>query len=114
MTLLYLMIIFLVICFNVYYDYMLSIARLSLYSSIESYSAHLMVPWVSGKQCVNVVFIQRLPAAASYMPGSVVVRGSDMPVESFGIHPPYVGLVGRYYYDCLVSFLIFLSNVHSV
>ena len=60
------------------------------------------------------VFIQRFPATAPYIPGRVVDRGSDSPVESFVVHPPSVGLVGRYYPDYLVSFLIFLSNVHSV
>jgi hypothetical protein len=41
MTLLYSFIIFLVICFHVYYDYISSLVSLFLHSSMESYSAHL-------------------------------------------------------------------------
>ena len=114
MTLIYSMIIFIVIWFNVYYDYMLSIARLSLYSSMESYSAHLMISWVSGKHSVSMVFIPCFPAIAPYILGHVVDHGCDTPIESFGVHSPSVGLVELYYYGRLALFLIFLSNVHHV
>ena len=114
MTLIYSMIIFLVIWFNVYYDYMLSIARLSLYSSMDSYSAHLMICWVSGKPSVGMVPIPYFPAFAPYIPGRVVDRGSDTLIESFVVHPPSIGLVELYYSGRLALFLIFLSNVHHV
>ena len=92
MTLIYFMIIFLVIWFNVYYDYMLSIARLSLYSSMDSYSAHLMISWVSGKPSVGMVPISYFSAFASYIPSRVVDRGSDTLIESFVVHLPSVGI----------------------
>jgi hypothetical protein len=114
MTLYYLIIIFLVICLHVYYDYISSLVSLSLYSSMESYSAHVDGHYMGDKQCVNVVFIQRLSAIAPYIPGSVVDRGCDHAIESFVVHPPSIGLVELYYYGRLVSFLIFLSNVHHV
>ena len=108
------MTIFIVIWFNVYYDYMLSIVRLSLYSSMESYSAHSMVPWVSGKHSVSMVLIPCFPAIAPYIPGHMVDRGCDTPIESFGVHSLSVGPVELYYYGRLALFLIFLSNVHHV
>ena len=114
MTLLYSIIIFLVIYFHVYYDYIFSLVSLSLYSSMESYSAHVDDHCMGDKQCVNVVFIQRLSAIAPYIPGSVVDRGCDHAIESFIFHPPNVGLVELYYYGRLAMFLIFLSNVHHV
>ena len=69
MTLIYLIIIFIVILFSACYDYMLSIARLSLYSSMESYSARLMISWVSGKHSVSVVLISCFPTITPYIPG---------------------------------------------
>jgi hypothetical protein len=54
MTLLYL-IMFSIIVYLVYFDYMLSIVRLELHSNIGSYSACSLVPWVSGQYCVGVV-----------------------------------------------------------
>ena len=52
---------FLVNTFIVYYDYILSIARLSLCSSISLYSACSGVHGVSGRHCVSVVLIRCLP-----------------------------------------------------
>jgi hypothetical protein len=51
MTLLYL-IMFSIILFLVYFDYMLVIVRSELYLSIGSYSACSLISWVSGKHCV--------------------------------------------------------------
>ena len=87
---------FLVIMFIVYFDYMLSIARLSLYlySSISSYSAHSDVLGVSGRHCVSMVRIRCLPTDAPYILGNVVDRGCDTPVESFVVHSPNIGQVG--------------------
>ena len=114
MTLIYSMIIFIVIWFNVYYDYMLSIVRLSLYSSMESYSAHSMVPWVSGKHSVSMVLIPCFPMITPYILGHVVDRGCDTPIETSIAHSPNVGLVELYYSGRQALFLIFLSNIHHV
>jgi hypothetical protein len=82
------MIIFDIICFGVYYDYMFSIV-LPLYSCMESYSPHLdhLLTWVNGKYNVSVVLILYLSAIAPYMSGRVVDRGGDSTIESFAIHP---------------------------
>ena len=81
---------------------------------MESYSAHLMTSWVSGKHIISMVLIFCFPAIAPYIPGHVVDRGGDTPIESFGVRSPNIGLVELYYYGRLAMFLIFLSNVHYV
>ena len=86
LTLFLILLIFLVIMFIVYFDYMLSIARLSLYSSISSCSARSNVHGVSGRHCVSMVLIHCLPADAPYIPDHVVDHGCDTPVESFIVH----------------------------
>ena len=63
---------FLVIMFIVYFDYMLSIARLSLCSSISLYSACSGVHGVSGKHFVRMVLIRCLPVDAPYILGHMV------------------------------------------
>jgi hypothetical protein len=90
MTLLYLL-MFSIILFLVYFDYMLGIVRLDLYSSIGSYSAYLLISWVSGKHCAGVVPIPYLPVIVPYIPDRVVDRGSDSPVESSVVHLPSIG-----------------------
>jgi hypothetical protein len=90
MTLLYL-IMFLIILFLVYFDYMIDIVRLELYSSIGSYSACSLDRWVSGKYCVGMVTIPYFPAIAPYILDRVVDRGSDSPIESFVVHLPSIG-----------------------
>jgi hypothetical protein len=70
---------------------MLSIARLSLCSSISSYSAHSKVHGVSGRHCVNVVLVHCLPMDATYIPGHVVDHECDTLVESFVVHSPNIG-----------------------
>jgi hypothetical protein len=82
MTLLYLL-IFSIIMFLVYFDYILGIVGLELYSSIGSYSARSLISWVSGKYCIGVVPIPYFPAIAPYISDHEVDRGSDSPVESF-------------------------------
>jgi hypothetical protein len=114
MTLLYILSMFLVILFIVYFDYILSIVRMSLYSSIRSYSAHSLISWVSGRHCVSVVLICCLPRNAPYIPDHVVDRRSDTPVESFVVHSSNIGQVGPSYKGRLALFLIFLSNVPYV
>ena len=73
----------LVIMFIVYFDYILSIASLSICLCISLYSARSSVHGVSGRYCVSVVLIRCLPIDTPYIPGHVVVRGCDTPVESF-------------------------------
>jgi hypothetical protein len=95
MTSILIVYVFLIIMFMCYFDYMFSIARLSLYSSTCSYSAHPNDRGVSGRQCVSVVFILCLPTDAPYILGQQVVdHGSDSPVESSVVHSPNMGLVG--------------------
>jgi hypothetical protein len=69
MTLLYILSMFSVILFIVYFSYILSIVRMSLYSSIRSYIAHSLISWMSGQHCVSVVLIHYLPANAPYIVG---------------------------------------------
>ena len=91
MTTLFILFMFLVIMFMVYFDYTLSISRLSLYLCISSYSAHSNVPWVSGRYCVSVVLIRCLPMDAPYILGHVVDHGCDTPVESIVVHSLNIG-----------------------
>jgi hypothetical protein len=114
MTLLYILSMLSIILFIVYFDYILSIVRMSLYSNIRLYSAHSLISWVSGRHCVSMVLIRCLPANAPYILGHVVDHGSDTPIGSFVVHSPNIGQVGS---DCegrLALFLIFLSNVPYV
>ena len=87
----FILFMFFVIIFMVYFDYMLSILGLSLYSCIGSYSAHSKDPWVGGRHCVSVVLIHCLPGKTSYIMHHVVDHGCDTPVESFVVHSPNVG-----------------------
>ena len=77
--------------FNVYFDYILSIATLSLCLCISSYSAHSDVHGVGGRHYVSLVLIRCLPVDTPYILGHVVDRGCDTPVESFVIYSPNVG-----------------------
>jgi hypothetical protein len=105
---------FSVILFIVYFDYILSIVRMSLYSSIRSYSVHSLISWVSGRHCVSMVLIRCLPTNAPYISGHVVDCGSDTPVESFVVHSPNIGQVGPGCEGRLALFFIFLSNIPYV
>ena len=97
---------FLVIMFIVYFDYMLSIVRLSSCSSISSYSALSKAPGVSGRHCVSVVLIRCLHMDAPYILGHVVDHGCDTPIESFVVHSPNIGQVGSSYEGRQALFLI--------
>jgi hypothetical protein len=111
MTLLYL-IMFSIILFLVYFDYMLGIVRLELYSSIGSYSACSLDRWVSGKYCVGVVPIPYFPVIAPYILDRVVDCGSDSPIESFVVHLPSIGQAEHNYYrEVIAMFFIFLHNI---
>ena len=111
LTLFLILFMFLVVIFIVYFDYMLSIARLSLYSSISSYSARSTVHGVSGRHCVSVVLIRCLPVDAPYIPGHVVDHGYDTPVESFVVHSPNIGQVGSSYEGRQALFLILVISL---
>ena len=111
MTLFLILFMFLVIMFIVYFDYMLSIARLSLYLCISSQSARSKVHRVSGRHCVSVVLTRCLPADAPYIPGHVVDRECDILVESFVVHSLNIGQVRPNCEGSQALFLIFLGNV---
>jgi hypothetical protein len=108
LTLFLILFMFLVIMFIIYIDYMLSIARLSLCSSISSYSARSNVHEVSGQHCVSVVLIRCLTVDAPYILDHVVDHGSDTHIESFVVHSPNIGHVGSSYKGNQALFLIFL------
>jgi hypothetical protein len=111
MTLLYLF-IFSIIMFLVYFDYMLGIAGLDLYSNIGSYSARSLNSWVSGKYCVSMVPIPYFPMIVPYILDHVVVHRSDSPVESYIVHLLNVDRVEHNYYkERLAMFMIFLHNM---
>jgi hypothetical protein len=61
-------------------------------------SHHLdhLLPWVNNKNSVSAVLNLYLPAIAPYMLGRVVDRGGDNTIESFTIHPSWIGLVEPY------------------
>ena len=63
---------------------------------------------------VSMVLRYDLPADSSYIPGVVVVRGSDSPVESFVFHPPSIRLVDNGFKDYLAMFMIFLNNLPDI
>ena len=92
MTISFISFIFLIIMFIVYFDYMLSIVRLSSCLCISSYSACSKVHGVSGRHCVSVVLIRCLPVDTPYILGHVVDRGCDTPIESFVVHSPNIGI----------------------
>jgi hypothetical protein len=111
MTLLYL-IMFLIMLFLVYFDYMLGIVRSELYLSIGSYNTCSLVPWVSGQYCVGVVPIPYFSVIAPYIPDRVLDRGSDSSVESFVVDLPGIGQAEHNYYrEVIALFFIFLRNI---
>ena len=81
-----------VMMFNVYFDYILNIASLSLCLCTSSYSAHSKVHGVGGRHCVSMVLIRYLPTDTPYILGHVVDCGCDTPVESFVVHSLNIGL----------------------
>jgi hypothetical protein len=91
MTLIFISFIFLVIMFIVYFDYIFSIARLSLCPCISSHSTCSKLHGVSGRHYVSMVIIRCLLADTPYILGNVVDRGCDTPVESFVVHSLNIG-----------------------
>jgi hypothetical protein len=112
-TLVFISFMFLVIMFIVYFDYILSIARLSLYLCISSYSAHSKVHGVSSRHCISMVLIHCLPTDTYYILGHVD-RGCNTLVESFTVHSLNKVQVGSGYEKRQALFLIFLSNIPYV
>jgi hypothetical protein len=84
--------IFLIMMFIIYFDYILSIASLSLCLCISSYSSRSKVHGVGGRRCVSMVLIHCLPANTLYILGHVVDRGCNTPVESYVVHSPSIGI----------------------
>ena len=110
MTLLYFL-IFSTIMFLVYFDYMLGIVGLVLYSNICLYNAFSLDLWVSGRHCVGGAYTV-FAYDSTHIPGvNVVVHGCDTPVEPFVAHASSIGLADLYYKERIALFLIFLSNV---
>ena len=87
----FLLFMFFIMMFNIYFDYILSIACLSLCLCIGSYSAHSNVHRVGGRHCVSVVLIRCLPVDTPYILGHVVDCGCDTPVESFVVYSLNIG-----------------------
>jgi hypothetical protein len=111
MTLLYLL-MFSIILFLVYFDYMFGIVRSDLYLSIGSYSACSLISWVSGKYCVGMVPIPYLPMIVPYISDHVVDHGTDSSFESSIVHLPNIGQAEHNYYrEVMAMFYIFLSNI---
>jgi hypothetical protein len=110
MTLLYLL-IFLIIMFLVYFDYMFSIVGLELCLCIGSYSACSLDLWVSGKYCVGMMPIPYFPMIAPYILDREVDRGSDSPIESFVVLPSIGPVEHNYYREVIAIFFIFLRNI---
>ena len=109
MTLFLILFMFLVILFIVYFDYMLSIARVIIMFMHKFAKRSLLCTYrVSGRHYVSVVLIHCLSVDAPYIPGHVVDRGCDTPVESFAVHSPNIGQVGSSYEGSHALFLIFL------
>jgi hypothetical protein len=96
MTLFYI-IIFAIILFFIYFDYMSSIVRLSLYSNIGSQSSRPLISYVGGQHCISIVLRHCLPAEIPYIPSLVVDREValeckyDTFVESFVVHFSNIG-----------------------
>ena len=111
LTLFSILFMFLFIRFIIYFDYMISIARLSLCLCISSQSARSKVHRVSGHHCVSVVFICCLSMYAPYILGHVVDCECDILIESFVIHSLNIGQVRPSCEGSQALFFIFLSNV---
>jgi len=111
LTLFYLL-MFSIILFLVYFDYMLSVVRLELCLCIGSYSAYSLGQWVSGRYCVGKVPRPYLSTITPYSPDREVDRRSDSPIESFVVLLPSIRTVEHHYYrEVIALFMIFLGNV---
>ena len=67
---------------------------------------------MGGRHYVSVVLIRCLPVDTPYIPGHMVDRGCDTPIEPFVVHLLNIGIqVGYSYEGRYALFLIFLSNI---
>ena len=89
--LVFILFMFFVTMFIIYFDYILSIASLSICLCINSYGTHSGVHRVSGRYCVSVVLIRCLPVDTPYISAHVVDHGCDTLVESFVVRSPNIG-----------------------
>ena len=86
---------FLVIMFIVYFDYMIGIVRvIIMFMHTIAKRSLLCSKGVSGRHCVSMVLIRCLPVDAPYILDHVVDHESDILVEYFVVHLPNVGQVG--------------------
>ena len=121
MTLIYLIIseltlfnflMFSTILFLVYFDYMLSVARLELCLCIGLYSAYSLGRWVGDRYCIGEVPRPYLSAIIPYSLELEVDCESDSPIESFVFLLLIIGFVEHHYYrEILALFMIFLANI---
>ena len=96
MTLFLILVMFLIIMFIVCFDYMLNIARIIIMFMHKFTKRSLLCTYdVSGRHCVSVVLVCCLPADAPYILDRMVDRDSDSLIQSFVVHLPFVGQVGR-------------------
>jgi len=66
---------------------------------------------LSGRSYVGVVLRYYLPGNVSYWPGRVVVRDVDSFVDSYIVHPPFIGQTKFVLRSKSCYVLIYLSNV---
>ena len=111
LTLFYLL-MFSIILFLVYIDYMLSVVRLELCLCIGSYSACSLGQWVSGRYCVGKVPRPYLSTITPYSPDREVDREVTVLLSPFVVLLLSVGTIEYHYYRKVIAlFMIFLSNI---
>jgi len=111
LTLFYLL-MFSIILFLVYFDYMLSVLRLELVLWIGSYNAYSLGRWVSDRYCVGEVPRPYLSVITPYSLELEVDHGSDSLVESFVFLLPIIRIVEHHYYrEVIALFMNFLTNI---
>jgi len=107
---LFFLLMFSIILFLVYFDYMLSVVRLELCLCIGSYSAYSL--GLSDRYCVGEVPRLYLSAITPYSLELEVDRESDSPIESFVFLHPIIRIVEHHYYkEVIAMFMIFLANI---
>ena len=103
---------FFVIMFLVYFDYMLGVVRvIIMFMHRIAKRSFLLTNGVSGRHCVSMVLIRCLPVDTPYIPDHVVDSKGDSLVESFVVHLPSIGQVGRNCDGKHPLLVFFLSNV---
>ena len=110
LTLFYLL-MFLIILFLAYFDYMFSVVRLELCLCIRSYSAYSLGRWVSDRYCVGEVPRPYLTTITPYSLKLEVDRGSDSSIGPFIPSHDYKDCKHHYYRKVLAIFMIFLANI---